>query len=118
MDETLAATPEFAEADLVGDGDGWLPRLSRLAGAPLCVDLYLVQGGAGASGPVAELDALALASIYGQVIWDDRMASWHAMSGRPDSAQRMRELHDLALRCHRRFEEGERLVLVRSGPAG
>jgi hypothetical protein len=83
--------------------------LTRLAGAPFGLDLYF-RGPPGEGW--RELDAFALAAVYGQVIWDDRAGQWHAESGRPDSMQRLRELHDLALRAYRGFDAGERLLLV------
>ena len=105
----LARSAAHRPADLLAGGGGWLDRLATLAAAPFALDLYV----AGARGEGwRELDAFALATVYGQVLWDDRMGGWHAESGRPDSAERLRELHDLALRCYRHLGEGERLVLV------
>ena len=106
---TLAETPSLPAADVLGAGDGWLARLAGLAAAPLTLDLFF----AGRRGPDwHEVDAFALATVYGQVIWDDRMLGWHAECGRPDSVARIREIHDLALRCYRQLDAGERLVLV------
>ena len=105
----LALTPPLAQADLVDEGDGWLARYSRLAGAPMGLTLFVH----GARGPGwVELDAFALATVYQQVIWDDRAWGWHTETGRADSAERMRQIHDLALRAYRGFADGERLVLA------
>jgi hypothetical protein len=110
----LATTPSLPAVDVLGAGDGWLARLAGLAAAPLTLDLFF----AGRRGPDwHEVDAFALATVYGQVIWDDRMWGWHAECGRDDSAARIREIHDLALRCHRQLDAGERLVLVSVPPA-
>lgn len=112
--EVLAAAPDLPAADLLDNGAGWLARLRDLAAVPFPLDLYF----GGQRGPDwREVDAFALATVYGQVIWDDRVGGWHAESGRADSAQRLREIHDLALRCYRRLGDGERLVLVESVPA-
>lgn len=105
----LARTAPLALTDLVDEGDGWLAGFSRAAGAPMGLSLFV--HGARGEGWV-ELDAFALATVYQQVIWDDRAWSWHAESGRADSAERMRQIHDLALRAYRGFADGERLVLA------
>ena len=107
--EVLAKTGVFPTADLLSEGDGWLSRLARLSGAPFGLDLY-VSGARGEGW--REVDAFALATVYGQVIWDDRIWGWHGESGRPDSAERAREIHDLALHAYRGLGDGERLVLV------
>lgn len=107
--ERLAGTRAFPAADLLDVQAGWLSRLASLSGAPFPLNLYV----SGQRGPDwQELDAFALATVYGQVIWDDRIWGWHTESGRPDSAERLREIHDLALRCYRNLQAGERLVLV------
>lgn len=107
--DVLARSAEAADTDLTDSADGWLTRLTRLSGAPFCLDLYAQ----GARGPGwRELDAFALATVYGQVLWDDRMWGWHGEVGFPESAARLRELHDLALRCYRKLDAGERLVLL------
>ncbi len=107
--QTLASTPPLPADDVLSTRTGWLARLTALAAAPFALDLYF-------SGHRAEthreLDPFALATVYGQVLWDDRMWGWHAESGRDDSAARLREIHDLALRCYRGLDAGERLVLV------
>lgn len=113
LDVAEAQAP-LPAADLLSGGGGWLDRLTDLAGAPFALDLYA----AGGRGPGwRELDAFALATVYGQVLWDDRGPGWHADSGRPDSAARLREIHDLALRCYRALDAGERLVLVLEEPS-
>jgi hypothetical protein len=105
---TVAAAPPMPSTDLLDTPGGWLTRLGAAAGAPLTLDLYF----SGTPRPQGrELDAFALCTVYGQVLWDDRAFSWHAESGRADSASRMREIHDLALRCYRTLGDGERLIL-------
>jgi len=104
----LASAPPMPESELIEAPGGWLSRVGAAAGAPLTLDLFY----AGASGPGwRELDAFALCTVYGQVLWDDRASRWHDESGRADSASRLREIHDLALRCYRALHEGERLIL-------
>lgn len=107
--DVVSRTEPLPEADLFDAGGGWLTRMTRLAGAPFGLDLYF-RGPPGAGW--REVDAFALATVYGQVLWDDRAWQWHAESGRADSMQRLRELHDLALRCYRNHGDGERLLLV------
>lgn len=112
--ETLAGTPAFPAEDLLDTGPGWLSRLAGLAGVPFPLNLYV----SGRRGPDwSELDAFALATVYGQVIWDDRVGNWHSASGRTDSAERLREIHDLALRCYRNLDAGERLILAAAASA-
>lgn len=106
--DTLASSAALPADDLVSTGAGWLPGLTGRVGAPFCLDLYA----SGARGEAFyEVDAFALATVYGQVLWDDRAHEWHADSGRTDSAARMREIHDLALRVYRALDD-ERLVVV------
>jgi hypothetical protein len=102
----LASSAALVPADVSDEGDGWLAGLSRVSGAPLGLTLFVH----GRRGPGwVELDAFALATVYGQVLWDDRMWGWHTGTGRSDSAERLRELHDLALRAYR---QDEALVLA------
>ena len=109
----LDSTRELPAGDLASDGGGWLDALSRRVQAPLGVDLYV----SGLRGPAfRELDAFAVATVYGQVLWDDRMPGWHGETGRADSAAVLRQIHDLALRAYRRFDLGERLVWMASEP--
>ncbi|MSP73901.1 MAG: hypothetical protein EXR76_17350 [Myxococcales bacterium] len=103
----LDGTRDFPAGDLQSNGGLWLDALSRRVQAPLGVDLYV----SGLRGPTfRELDAFALATVYGQVLWDDRMPGWHGETERADSAAVLRQIHDLALRAYRRFDLGERLV--------
>lgn len=107
---TRARVGPLPAADFEADGPGWLARLSRLSGAPLGLTSFeLVPQPA---NPWRALDAFALATVYGQVLWDDRMPGWHGESGQPRSAQLLREIHDLAIRAYRNHEAGERLYLV------
>lgn len=106
---------DLAAADAFSDGGGWLDRLGTAIGGVLGLDAYarVARGVMATPAPNAfELDAFALVSIYGTVLWDDRAWQWHAALDVPDSAKRLRAVHDLALRAYRQWDEGARLVVV------
>jgi hypothetical protein len=97
---------------------GWLGRLTALSGAPVTlvpnfVTAPALTGGALDGVDVFELDAFAVATVYGTVVLDDRAWQWHGDAGRPDSAQLLRAIHDLAVRAYRNHDAGERLQVVR-----
>lgn len=102
-------------SDLLSDGDGWLPRLSSLAGAPLTLDHFerAPRQAAGVKGTerVWELDTFALCAVYERVVWDDRAPGWHNEIGQPNAHNLLRKLHDLALRAYRNHDD-ERLVML------
>ncbi|MFN3199257.1 MAG: hypothetical protein ACE366_12720 [Bradymonadia bacterium] len=107
-------------ADLVDDAPeaeaGWLPGLAKESGAPLTLEHFELapRQAAGVRDPRGawELDAFALCSVYERVVWDDRAPTWHNTVGRPKSHDRLRKIHDLALRAWRNSEQGERLVML------
>ncbi len=114
----LAQAGPAPAADLLSGGGGWLDRLTELSGAPLAVDTFVlappkVAGRLVADDSVREVDAFALVSVYGILLWDDRVFGWHAQSGRADSADLFRRIHDVAMRVYTAYDEGERLVLAR-----
>ncbi len=97
---------------------GWLGRLTALSGAPVTLLPNFVvapplPGGALDGIDTFELDAFAVATVYGTVILDDRAWQWHGSAGRADSATLLRALHDLAVRAYRNHDAGERLQVVR-----